>query len=522
MAYLPHIFDPSIFCDSTCFSEDETEEELPLLPPPPTSGKLSISMPTPNIFPVLPAAHSLSALSYPSIFEDYLKTEIPLAFKAPDGTDTRAPSTPFLSPPPVLEKCSRPLDTGYIHSFLQDSRKTVVAKMEWVKRVVFPNHKMPDQFIDAGLLDLPLLWTSSEGQPKALQAPAGPKEVNIKQWLLNIKNTLALAHNLDAPSLNAGVNRTFDCSTATKPPVGSYILRKPDISIVPVRTLQSNIHHNIAFNWRQVDSFIEVTSTASQEDIVRQLTVKAAVIFDAQPRRRFVPALVFFNPNANRQFSFLFAIIDRAGVVHTPITPLLSYTSIDLLRIIYGLCFANPETLGIDPSMGVDPVTGEVTTITVEGRDPLTNGTIRRTYLVVKLLHSSPILYSRGTRVWIVKDLSGRYFIIKDSWLLDESMSSEISFMTHIQQLIAQSKGGHLFQHSCPHYELGQDVVFKTKLIHSPFDTAQSRTQRRIVTGPIGDPITAFRSKHEFVAVMLDIVNCMYPTVLTMLILTAF
>jgi hypothetical protein len=31
---------------------------------------------------------------------------------------------------------------------------------------------------------------------------------------------------------------------------------------------------------------------------------------------------------------------------------------------------------------------------------------------------------------------------------------------------------------------------------------------RRVVTGPVGDPLTSFRSHEEFVQVLLDCVNC--------------
>jgi hypothetical protein len=39
-------------------------------------------------------------------------------------------------------------------------------------------------------------------------------------------------------------------------------------------------------------------------------------------------------------------------------------------------------------------------------------------------------------------------------------------------------------------------------------NTPPERLHRRVVTGPVGDPLTSFRSREEFVQVLLDCVKC--------------
>ncbi|KAF9470602.1 hypothetical protein BDN70DRAFT_821141 [Pholiota conissans] len=156
--------------------------------------------------------------------------------------------------------------------------------------------------------------------------------------------------------------------------------------------------------------------------------------------------------------------------------------------------------------MTVDPITKEVTKITVSNQSTTT---APRIFDVVKLLHSSPILYGRGTRVWIVKDEHGAYHVLKDSWILASNVSSEIQFIQKIQKIIQDNESdGHFFKYSCPSYLTGDECVCSTDTIrHNVPEKAPTRNQRRLVMPVIGDPVTSFRSKKEFVSTFLDIVN---------------
>jgi Fungal protein kinase len=67
------------------------------------------------------------------------------------------------------------------------------------------------------------------------------------------------------------------------------------------------------------------------------------------------------------------------------------------------------------------------------------------TFNIVKLIYSSPILYSHGTRVWIVKDQQSHFYMLKDSWILEVSTVSEIQLIRHIEKTIGQDLDGYLF-----------------------------------------------------------------------------
>ncbi|KJA14667.1 hypothetical protein HYPSUDRAFT_208538 [Hypholoma sublateritium FD-334 SS-4] len=142
--------------------------------------------------------------------------------------------------------------------------------------------------------------------------------------------------------------------------------------------------------------------------------------------------------------------------------------------------------MGWDPAIRVNPSTAEVMSIDV-------TGFLEDTGVVVTL--------------WIVRDEQGRFFVLKDSWTLANRSVSEVDFIQHITRAIQDDPDGYLFKYICPRYHIGQEKVWSTETIRGQLDKGPVRIQRRIVTGPIGDPITSFRSKREFVSVLLDIVN---------------
>src|SRR5271156_7219701 len=117
--------------------------------------------------------------------------------------------------------------------------------------------------------------------------------------------------------------------------------------------------------------------------------------------------------------------------------------------------------------MTIDPETYEVTSIAVTASDtdePMSNITTR-TFDIIKLIHSSPILYSRGTRVWIVKDQQGHFYVLKDSWILQASAVSEIQLIRHVEKTVKQDRDGYLFRSNCPSYIIGQDCICSTDTI---------------------------------------------------------
>jgi Fungal protein kinase len=200
-------------------------------------------------------------------------------------------------------------------------------------------------------------------------------------------------------------------------------------------------------------------------------------------------------------------------MTHTLHTPIISYEAFTFLRIVFAFCFAKPETVNWDPSMTVDPETYEVTSIaiTASNNNKPTSNITTCTFDIIKLIHSPQILYSCGTRVWIVKNQQGHFYVLKDSWILEVSAISEIQLIRHIEKTIKQDLDGYLFQSNCPLYIIGQDCVCSTNTICGLLsDKPAACHWQRIVTATIGDPLTFFRSKKEFVFMFLDIVNSMF------------
>jgi hypothetical protein len=60
-----------------------------------------------------------------------------------------------------------------------------------------------------------------------------------------------------------------------------------------------------------------------------------------------------------------------------------------------------------------------------------------------------------------------------------------------------------------PRFIVGEEIGDSTKARRGRLtDTPPDRVHRRVVTGPVGDPLTSFRSREEFVQVLLDCVKC--------------
>ncbi len=287
------------------------------------------------------------------------------------------------------------------------------------------------------------------------------------------------------------------------------MVRKPNICVLDKADQFSVNKAAGPMHWRKIFAIVEVTAAKASQSVLKgilgQISEKAACIFDVQPQRRFTCALAFLGKPDDMEF--IFVVVDRSSLIYTPAASLHSTQALSLLRIIFAFCFAVPETLGWDPAVVLNPFTKEATHIKITGyaRNSITLTT--QTFKIVNLIHSSAVLYSRGTRVWIVSDEDGRFYVLKDSWIQGGRQKSEIDFVNHIEDIIENDPEGYLYKYICPTYSIGQDTVWNTDNIREYIPKSHTRRHRRIVTGPIGDPITSFRSKTEFVSAFLDIVN---------------
>ena len=148
MAYLPRIQDPSVFCDSSVFSDITSPTTSTLL----AQDLLSTNEVTAKVqetkktssataFPILPPAHNFSALGNPSKFDKYVNTQLPLAQAANIG------GFPSPSPQcPSSEKAPNKINTNFLRDLLKNSYRQSTTEVVWVEKDVFQNEKLPVPF----------------------------------------------------------------------------------------------------------------------------------------------------------------------------------------------------------------------------------------------------------------------------------------------------------------------------------------------------------------------------------------
>ncbi|KAF9482353.1 hypothetical protein BDN70DRAFT_801610 [Pholiota conissans] len=164
--------------------------------------------------------------------------------------------------------------------------------------------------------------------------------------------------------------------------------------------------------------------------------------------------------------------------------------------ILYALAFGNDKILGTDTRITIDRFTGDPKSVVVD----------KQTLKIITEIHASPFLFGRGTRAYIVKDAHGRYHIFKDSWA-PKSPDTE-SEIDHIKKISSAAQGlPDRFRILCPIFVAGEDNVDDTAKLRRLYKLHNTRIRRRMVIGPIGDPITSYRSRVEFLQVMIDAVD---------------
>lgn len=294
-------------------------------------------------------------------------------------------------------------------------------------------------------------------------------------------------------------DRSFSAISHRNPPTGGYRTRKPDIILLN-RSLRHYLHENdYRPRWHQIEAVVEVSASAQRSDMVRQIFEKTAIMFEAQPFRQFVTGLAFRGTGA-KKVEYCFLLIDRSGACITEWNEISGFGGVQLARIVYALSYATPDVLGVDPSMTIDPISGDVKFIKVSKTD----------YRVVKHIHSAIVLFGRGTHVFIVKGPDGRLQILKDAWVLVGHGLSETTVLETIRSVLEKdlSSDGQKFKKVYTCFVVGEDIgstkARRGYMAHQP----PERQHRRVVTGPVGDPLTSFRSREEFVKVILDSVEC--------------
>ena len=485
--------------------------------------------------PTLPPASFLTTLLQPDRFKEYIANEFP-------SITLNNQSLPMTTT--NQEPLRKEVNATMANSLLNTVIPSTIATMDWIRYQVFPDTLLPVPFDDTCLDDVKECWNLSS--QKFSNFPEATIEQTIQDWLNHLAHTLGVKHNLiqkkqpeeltadeeevdggsnhddaeigdgtyvgvESSTLDNGVeeagfvvanaqDRSFSMVSYNKGPSGGYRLRKPDLILV-----NRNLRHllkkrNLRPRWHHVEAILEVSSSAPRESMVRQILEKTSLMFEAQPFRRFAIGLAV-RGSRDKKLEYCFLLVDRSGVCITEWKQCTGYDGISLARIIFALSYAKPELVGIDTSMEIDLLSGNVTKIKVQDQE----------FHVVKHIHSSLVLFGRGTHVFLVQTEGGRFHILKDAWLLVDHGISEITVLSKIHDILEKdsSEDAKTHQSMHPRFIVGEEIGDSTKARRGRLtDTPPDRVHRRVVTGPVGDPLTSFRSREEFVQVLLDCVKC--------------
>lgn len=225
--------------------------------------------------------------------------------------------------------------------------------------------------------------------------------------------------------------------------------------------------------------------------MVRTVIDKSYIILSTQPHRVFVPILSVWGKH-----SFRLTVSDREGQIRSVIYELAGKktvnSSLTFLRLIAGLCFADKQYLGYDPTMTIDNC-GLVKSIKCCGKK----------FRVVDTIFETQSFVGRATRVWKV-EFKGESYILKDSWVERSRPCSEIQHLQHIAGV-----------QGVPVLFCGEDVSVDRKVLSTSnirgggLNWPATRVRRRIVTSSVGSHIADFRSKRELISALRDVVISM-------------
>jgi len=329
----------------------------------------------------------------------------------------------------------------------------------------------------------PPIW--NELRSSFCQPPTDFGEAAVCEWLNNIGTTMGLVFNRQC-------ERLWWSGTCGGPLVDSSVHQKPDVIL-----LDCNYHHRVSQKvlpgpkWAFAKA-LAVVHQRPNAHLTDMINVKSYLTFLCQPHRRFTISLFFINTETG-QFSI--TVTDRAGQVRINTIDLME-PSIDnglfLLWILAFLMFGCLEDIGLDPYFEIDPSNGKVVAIECENRR----------FEVVERIHALHSLLGRGTQVWIVTH-NGIKYIMKDSWVREDGLHNEVA---HLRRMTAHEE----LKGRVPTLICGGDVVIngiRDSTQHYRNARCSHRVHCRIVTSPIGESIISFKSKKEFIRVMMSIIE---------------
>ena len=167
-----------------------------------------------------------------------------------------------------------------------------------------------------------------------------------------------------------------------------------------------------------------------------------------------------------------------------------------LLSTLAFLMFGSSADIGLDPHFEIDPLNGKVTAIQCESRR----------FEVVDRIHTSPSLFGRGSQVWIVVH-QGIKYVLKDSWVREDCVHNEV---VHLCKMMPFLKD---LEDHVPTLLCGGEVIINGRedsTRHYRSACSSHRIDRCTVTSPVGESIISFKSKKEFIRVLISVIECKF------------
>jgi hypothetical protein len=329
----------------------------------------------------------------------------------------------------------------------------------------------------------PPIW--NERKSCFFQPPTHFGETAICKWLNNIGTTIGLVYGRPC-------ERLWWSGCCGSPLVDSAIPRNPDLILLDRnyydRVLQKE---SAGAEWTFVRAIGVLHRPYGPKD--RDfINLKSYLTFLRQPHRRFTISLSFFNVN-NGQFSI--TVTDRAGRIRINKIDLMGDSvenGLLLLSILAFLMFGSSADIGLDPHFEINPLNSQVTAIQCESRR----------FEVVERIHTLPLLFGRGTQVWIVAH-QGTKYVLKDSWVREDCVHNEV---VYLRKMVPFKD----LDDRVPTLFCGGEVIINGRedsTRHYRSAHSSHRIHRRTVTSPVGESIISFKSKKEFIGVLISVIE---------------
>lgn len=452
-----------------------------------------------HVPPTLPAPTFWTTLAHPDLFEKYIIHQDLLPrdrnAKPPPGSDSAAEAAFKEHPSEAYSK-----HLGNIRAIVKantDESKVVRNCItEWVADHC-KDHLLPCPF-SINLFEQSILWVQSEdggSRSNFKKLPDLSDEGRTVRWLNHLATNLRRCHKIKSSSLTR--HRCFTNEGANKCLSGGLVERKPDIVLID-EVYRKKVPSHIRIKWTLVQAIVEITAqdTRTFNDHMKGVLTKAANILHTQIHRQFVLAIVLFGKG--KKMSFFCCIIDRVSAACTIPLPLMGYGGRILARVVYTMAFGDDTLLGHDSAITIDRLTGDPVSVVIE----------HQTFTFVTDIFSSPYLFGRGTHVFIVQDKYYKYYILKDSWIL---VSHNVSEANNIRLIGEAAQGDDVdprLQALLPRLIACDENAGSTSLNRCSLPAkGGERRRRRLVTGPIGDPITSYCSRVECLQAFIDIAD---------------